>query len=198
VTGSKDKLPTNPNTPAFELENVAISFCSQAQTINGKQYPKGFQLSGECTINGHDVQLQVDVSAQNGLQFQGIMKDLEVGPVTIDKAELDFQINPKEPQQNTVKAIAKDFTVPDLPALKGLDLEVIYNKTQKCAMAQMKTLDIKMSDICAALSFLDFDFSNLRFTVASEAMSVEFDGKNVKVPKGEYLSGVATWCSSTI
>ena len=32
--------------------------------------------------------------------------------LTLSRAELDFQINPKEPQQNTVKAIAKDFTVP--------------------------------------------------------------------------------------
>ena len=212
VTGSKESLEPHSGTPAFQLGNVEVSLCSQEHDFGNDNdpYPAGLQVNackriycthctcintyythtpqvlGECTIDGADVKMKIGISAQDGLKFSGDVTNLQIGNLlTLEHATLDFEINPKNPENTMMQATC-------LKEVFSHDVELLcrFGK-DKCVLGIMTDLGFKLSDIQKWLSFLDFTFPKLQYSVSTADLDVELNGKEIHIPKGQALTGVA-------
>ena len=196
VTHTPTRLDTpDPNTmPHFELENVEISLCTNDHTFTGVDYDgddikrqAGFEISGECQIEGSDVILDVSVSNNNGLKFSGTIKSVEIGNfITIDEAEIKFAINPKDKSKNMFSA-ETEFKIEEIG--QTVNLAILYQNGNKCGIAEMSGIEFKLSDIDSfeGLDWLNFGFSDLRLTMSTAKMTV----KGINIPVGKAIGGSA-------
>lgn len=200
VTGAQQPLQPGSDVTDIALSNITVSFCTNATVIDGVSCPQGFALKGDLQVqdNAATVQASIIISPSEGIQFSGAVSDLSMGPVTLDTADLQFQICPKYPAQNFLQASGS------LTILDHYDLTVLMRLGKaKCVFARLDELNFKLSDIDASLSWLDFRFTDLTFSYASQAMTVSLPAnqgntlESVDLVAGEVLSGSVTFALLT-
>ena len=193
--------------PWFELERIAISFCSRDHdheftNVERKSITRksGFEISGDCKIGDCDASLDVVVSRDNGLLFNGKINNVKIGNyVTIDEAKIEFEINPKDKSKNMFAATAQ-FEIKEIG--KTVNVAIIFKKNEKCLVAEIDEKEnfkvSQMNDkvIADSLSFLNFRFSNLRFSASTadeHRITIENwkNGTNLDIPPGKILQGSA-------
>jgi hypothetical protein len=83
----------NLQLPDFDVDfnNSSIAFASAECTVGSTKLEKGLSLVTDITAHGHTISALADISP-DGVAFSGSIGNLEIGPVAIKNAGLDFQI----------------------------------------------------------------------------------------------------------
>ena len=175
ITQSASPLDPGDDAEGISLEDVHVSFCTKATTLDDIDCPAGFALHGKLSIPDRSdtfdeatVEVTVEISLDEGIKFSGEATGLSFGPVEVDDIELSFQICPKYPQRNYLQ-VAGTF---DLLSKFEIDALVRLGK-KRCVFARTGEIDFHISDLISGFSWLDFEFSDLAFSYANEEMTVE-------------------------
>lgn len=85
--------PAKLKLPDFDVtfNNTSIGFASGKCKVGSKNLEKGLSLATDLTAHGHTVSATADITPE-GVVFSGEIGNLNVGPVTIKKAGLIFEI----------------------------------------------------------------------------------------------------------
>lgn len=96
----------NLKLPDFDVDfsNTSIAFASADCTVGDTDLEKGLSLATDLTAHGHTISATADITP-DGVTFSGTIGNLEIGPVSVEKAGLDFQIYKRSANKSSLFTI---------------------------------------------------------------------------------------------
>lgn len=135
--------------PDFDVDfnNTSIAFATAACTVGNKKLEKGLSLAADITAHGYTVTSTADITP-NGVAFSGAIGNLEVGPVAITTAGLDFQIYTKASGKSSL------FTIHGEAVIQHVSVDVgVYFEKQVASWVTLLYANVSAKQISLSTFF---------------------------------------------
>ncbi len=120
--------PGNLQLPEFDVKfrKSSIAFASADCTVGDHSLSRGLSLATSLSAHGYTISAEAEITLE-GVAFSGSVGNIDVGPVTIEKAELDFQIYKKSAQKPTLFTIHGEAEIQHVVVDAGVYFERAAN-----------------------------------------------------------------------
>ncbi|MCJ8274408.1 MAG: hypothetical protein MJK04_34045, partial [Psychrosphaera sp.] len=174
--------------PDFDVkfENTSIALATRDCTVDGAALQQGFTLITDVTAHSHKITASAQISSK-GVVFDGTMKDIELGPVTVKKASLDFAIYSKSASKQT------KFTIKGQSVIEGIDVDCAISFVKQDSGwttllgAELSADSFGLGNLfpTAKNTFVgELKFSKVCFIYASDAATMLLAGQSYSVKPG--------------
>lgn len=174
------------------FEESSIAFASVDCTVDGKNLLKGFSLATRLTAHEHTVSAQADITP-SGIAFSGKIGNIDVGPVNIKEAELDFQIYKQRANKPCLFCIRGEADIQNVTVETGVYFEKQVSSWVTVLYASVKADSLSLATFFpeAENSVLDqLSLSSMSFVFASQDCSPQRLPTISSVQKGLQLISI--------
>ena len=181
--------------PDFDVsfEDVYLSLATADITIDSTDVKKGLSTGCKITAYEHSGHVSAVVST-TGIEFNGALDDLSIGPVDITKANMSISLNAASTGKPSSFALTGEAIIESLT----LDCKIAYEKntdgtSNQLVYAAIAANEFGLSSVFPAAkgSFLDtFRFSKIAFIYSSDDAETDDPDFDFEVKQGLQLIGV--------
>ncbi len=179
--------------PEFDVDfkNTSIALATADCDVDSVRVPSGFTLITKVTAHGHSFDAEAQISSK-GVVFDGSLGAITLGPVSITKTDLEFEIYSKSVQKPAKFEISGQAVIEGITVNCGVYFEKNTDWTT-VLYANLAADSFVLSHVFSPAkgSFVDeLKFSKVGFIYASSDCVTKNEGLNYSVQQGLQLMGV--------
>lgn len=185
--------PAQLSLPDFGVSftNSSVALATADCTVKGKSIEQGLTLGSTIGVHGETIEATAQISP-NGVVFDGSLSSFSVGPINVNKTNLDFEIYKKQADKPTKFEISGEVEIEGLT----LDCGVYFEKNTTFTTvlyANIQSDGFGLGDVFAPAkgTFVDeLQFSQAGFIYATADCTTKNESLNYTVQEGLNLMGV--------